>query len=114
MAETKITVKSAFEKMAEKILTDAATAVTDSAAAIETEIKGRIWDKKIPVRTRLTSKFQAHVVVGSRKRFYAGFNEYGTIHQSPKPVVRPAAEHEGARFIRQAKSVLADLDQLSV
>jgi hypothetical protein len=97
--------KNNFEAIAQAILTEAAEAVTDSSNKIEASIRANRWSSKVPVKTRLSSNFQAVVVTGSRKRFWAGLAEWGTIDQAARPVVVPAAERERRAFLARAKSI---------
>lgn len=97
--------KNNFDAIAKAILSDAAETVVDTSNKIEADIRANRWSSKVPVKVRLTNKFQAFVVIGSRKRFWAGMAEWGTRHQPAKPVVVPAAERERRRFLLRAKSI---------
>lgn len=50
------------------------------------------------------------VIAGSRKAFYSGFVEYGTVHLAPRPFMTPAALLEGAsgKLRRDVKDAFND------
>lgn len=64
----------------------------------------------IRVRKGAGVGIQREVVAGSRKAFYAGFVEYGTVKLAPRPFMTPAALMESAsgKLRRDVKSAFDD------
>lgn len=64
----------------------------------------------IRVRKGPSVGIQREVVAGSRKAFYSGFVEYGTVHLAARPFMTPAALMEGAsgKLRRDVKDAFND------
>jgi hypothetical protein len=82
--------------------------VADTANEIEAAVKAKWASTKLPISMRTPSaggKILAEVVAGSRKRFYAGFLEFGTVGQAPNPAMTGAAENARPGFLARAQAL---------
>ena len=92
--------KNKFPELYKKLHEACDDQIKEAADNVAKTIKPNLWDKRIPVRVRRSGPLQYEVAVGSRRFFFSGFAEFGTVDQPAKPVVTPAAEQEREAFTR--------------
>lgn len=83
----------------------------EESSAIMMEAKTRAPYSKVGITKRQRSN-RYEVVAGSRKRFWAGFVEWGTAQQPAQPFMTPAAEHAQQRISSRMRSLSKLIDRL--
>lgn len=81
----------------------------EEASKIQAEAKAKAPYAKIGNVRKRTMKNGYVVAAGSRKRFWAGFVEWGTKDQPAQPFMTPAAESARQRIEIKLKSLARDL-----
>lgn len=100
-----IVVHNEFQAIAARMRIAAVETVDDIANQIAADIRHTAPSQRLPstVRIRRPKALRREVTVGDRRRFHAGFVEYGTIDQAAHPFVVPAAEAHRREFMRRIK-----------
>jgi hypothetical protein len=94
-----------FEEIRQRLGDTLAALVETTSEEIVAEIKASDHlPKGAPVTVTRGAKTNT-IKVGDRRRFFVGFVEYGTIHQTARPFVTPIAESNRARFEGEARRI---------
>lgn len=84
--------------------------VEETSAQIEQTIRSSVADTKLPVRRDVVQGgFRAQVRIGSTRRFYPAFLEYGTRQRPARPFATPAAEAERPEYMARMRRILRRL-----
>jgi HK97 gp10 family phage protein len=84
--------------------------IDETANKMEDELRGRVWKRTgvvmETIQDRDPSRNHATISVGLHlaRGFYSRFQEWGTVHQSARPVVGPVAHEWEPKFV----DVMAD------
>jgi HK97 gp10 family phage protein len=102
-------VSNRFPALSRKLRRDLSDAIEDLAQDIARDAKAGCPSKRVSgtITVRRRSDLGRSVIAGDKGRaFHAGFLEYGTIDQGPRPFMTPAAEAGRVRVSTRLSGLL--------